>query len=92
MLILWPAGAVHASPAVDGCAGTGPGDEEEMKNGTLVAAAVDRAAREGMTVVPLCPFARGWLQRYPGTAAKATIDWGQGQAISRISSACCASA
>jgi uncharacterized protein len=46
--------------------------------GALVAAAVDRAAREGMTVVPLCPFARGWLQRHPETAAKAAIDWGQG--------------
>jgi uncharacterized protein len=46
--------------------------------GALVAAAVDRAAREGMTVVPLCPFARGWLQRHPETAARAAIDWGQG--------------
>jgi uncharacterized protein len=46
--------------------------------GTLVAAAVDRAAREDLTVVPLCPFARGWLQRHPDTAAKAAIDWGQG--------------
>lgn len=46
--------------------------------GVLVAAAVDRAAREDMTVVPLCPFARGWLQRHPETAAKAAIDWGQG--------------
>ena len=46
--------------------------------GALVRAAVDRAAREGLTVVPLCPFARGWLQRPPATAAKAAIDWGQG--------------
>ena len=46
--------------------------------GTLVTAAIDRAAREGMTVVPLCPFARGWLQRHPETAAKAAIDWGRG--------------
>jgi uncharacterized protein len=46
--------------------------------GALVTAAVDRAAREGMTVVPLCPFARDWLQRHPETAAKAAIDWGQG--------------
>ena len=43
--------------------------------GQLVAAAVDRAAREGLTVVPLCPFARGWLQRHPDTAARVTIDW-----------------
>lgn len=46
--------------------------------GALVAAAVDRAAREGMTLVPLCPFARGWLQHHPDTAKAATIDWGKG--------------
>ena len=40
-------------------------------------AAVDRAAREGLTLVPLCPFARGWLQRYPDVAKAATIDWGK---------------
>jgi predicted GNAT family acetyltransferase len=46
--------------------------------GALVAAAVDRAAREGMTLVPLCPFARGWLERHPDTAGRAAIDWGRG--------------
>ena len=46
--------------------------------GALVAAAVDRAAREGLTVVPLCPFARGWLQRHPDVAGRADIDWGRG--------------
>jgi predicted GNAT family acetyltransferase len=45
--------------------------------GALVAAAVDRAAREGLTLVPLCPFARGWLQRHPDVAETATIDWGK---------------
>ena len=44
--------------------------------GRLVTAAVDRAAREGLTVVPLCPFARGWLERHPEAASKAVIDWG----------------
>ncbi|HSZ49006.1 MAG TPA: GNAT family N-acetyltransferase [Streptosporangiaceae bacterium] len=44
--------------------------------GRLVTAAVDRAAREGLTLVPLCPFARGWLERHPETASKAVIDWG----------------
>ena len=44
--------------------------------GRLVAAAVDRAARDGMTVVPLCPFARDWLQRHADTASRAPIDWG----------------
>ncbi len=46
--------------------------------GALVMAAIDRAKREGMTVVPLCPFARGWLQRHPDTASQVAIDWGQG--------------
>jgi uncharacterized protein len=43
--------------------------------GTLVSAAVDRAADQGMTVVPLCPFARTWLERHPDAAERATIDW-----------------
>jgi predicted GNAT family acetyltransferase len=46
--------------------------------GALVTAAIDRAAGEGMTVVPLCPFARGWLQRHPNVAGRAAIDWGKG--------------
>lgn len=44
--------------------------------GRLVTAAVDRAAREGLTLVPLCPFARGWLERHPEAASRAVIDWG----------------
>jgi predicted GNAT family acetyltransferase len=44
--------------------------------GRLVAAAIERAAREGLTVVPLCPFARSWLERHPDAASQATIDWG----------------
>ena len=44
--------------------------------GRLVAAAAGRAAQEGMTVVPLCPFARRWLGRHPEVAAQAAIDWG----------------
>ena len=43
--------------------------------GRLVTAAVDRAAREGLTLVPLCPFARGWLERHPEAASKAVVDW-----------------
>jgi predicted GNAT family acetyltransferase len=45
----------------------------------LLTAAVDRAARDGLTVVPLCPFARSWLQRHPEIAARAAVDWGPGQ-------------
>jgi predicted GNAT family acetyltransferase len=42
--------------------------------GKLVTAAVERAAREGLTVVPQCPFARAWLNRHPDVAALARID------------------
>jgi predicted GNAT family acetyltransferase len=43
--------------------------------GQLVQAAVVKAVASGMTVVPLCPYARSWLQRHPDEAAKASIDW-----------------
>jgi predicted GNAT family acetyltransferase len=43
--------------------------------GVLVEAAVDRAVRDSLVIVPLCPFARRWLQRHPDTADRATIDW-----------------
>jgi uncharacterized protein len=43
--------------------------------GRLVTAAVDHAVREGMTIVPLCPFARSWLERHPDVAARAPVDW-----------------
>jgi uncharacterized protein len=45
--------------------------------GYLVAAAIDRAARDELTIVPLCPFALGWLERHPDVAGRATIDWGR---------------
>ena len=44
--------------------------------GTLVQAAVDRATGEGLTVVPLCPFARKWLESHPQAAAGVSVDWG----------------
>jgi len=44
-------------------------------SGRLVAAAVTRAAREGLTIVPYCPFARRWLERHPDVAGQAAIDW-----------------
>jgi len=44
--------------------------------GALVTAALDRAVRDGMTLVPLCPFTRGWLQRHPDAATRVSIDWG----------------
>jgi predicted GNAT family acetyltransferase len=44
--------------------------------GTLVTAAVDRAERDGLTIVPMCPFARRWLQRHPDVAGRVSVDWG----------------
>jgi predicted GNAT family acetyltransferase len=44
--------------------------------GFLVAAAVERAVQENLTVVPLCPFAVSWLGRHPDVAARVTVDWG----------------
>jgi uncharacterized protein len=44
--------------------------------GQLVQAAIGKAKREGLTIVPLCPFARGWLERHPGSAGQVSIDWG----------------
>jgi predicted GNAT family acetyltransferase len=43
--------------------------------GRLVVAAIDRAASEGLTIVPYCPFARGWLERHSDVADRAAIDW-----------------
>jgi hypothetical protein len=45
--------------------------------GRLVRAAVEKAAAERLTVVPLCPFARNWLQLNKKAAATVTIDWEQ---------------
>ena len=44
--------------------------------GLLVQAALDRAVAEGLTIVPLCPFARSWLERHPDAASTVTVDWG----------------
>ena len=46
--------------------------------GDLVRAAVARAAREGLTIVPLCPYARQWLETNPGDigdVGDVAIDW-----------------
>lgn len=44
--------------------------------GRLVQAALNRAAGEGLTIVPLCPFTRTWLERHPDAAAAVDVDWG----------------
>lgn len=43
--------------------------------GVLVRAALDRAVAEGLTIIPDCPFARGWLEKHPDEAAAASIEW-----------------
>jgi predicted GNAT family acetyltransferase len=43
--------------------------------GHLVTAALERAEREGLIIVPWCPFARDWLTRHPEAASRVTIDW-----------------
>ena len=42
--------------------------------GHLVQAALDRAAATGETVVPMCPFARNWLQKHPEAMRGVTVE------------------
>jgi len=46
----------------------------------LVRAAIEHAVEHRLTVVPKCPFARGWLERHPEEASRVTIDWPEGTA------------
>ncbi len=43
--------------------------------GELVRAAVARAEAEGLTLVPRCPFARGWLEKHADEVAHVSIEW-----------------
>ena len=43
--------------------------------GVLVQAALDRARRDKLTIVPTCPFARSWLEKHPDATGDVTIDW-----------------
>jgi uncharacterized protein len=45
--------------------------------GQLVQAALATATAESLTVVPLCPFARSWLELHPAAAAGVQVDWGE---------------
>ena len=45
--------------------------------GRLVQAGVARAARDGLTLAPWCPYARKWLQDHPDAAASVRIDWSE---------------
>lgn len=41
----------------------------------LVRAALERARREGLTVVPRCEFAQGWLEKHPGDVEGVEVEW-----------------
>lgn len=41
----------------------------------LVRAAIDHAEEHELTVVPVCPMARGWLARHTDVAERVTIEW-----------------
>jgi hypothetical protein len=43
--------------------------------GELVKAAIERARRDGLTVVPICPYAREWFRRHPDAIADLDVDW-----------------
>ncbi|HEY5014573.1 MAG TPA: GNAT family N-acetyltransferase [Acidimicrobiia bacterium] len=43
--------------------------------GELVQAAVERARNEHLTIVPLCPYARHWLETHPDALGDVAIDW-----------------
>jgi predicted GNAT family acetyltransferase len=45
--------------------------------GKLVAAALEKAAEEGLVVEPRCPFATEWLRSHPDDAARVKIIWPQ---------------
>lgn len=43
--------------------------------GRLVRGAVEHAARDGLTVVPRCQYARRWLEEHPDVARTVSVDW-----------------
>jgi predicted GNAT family acetyltransferase len=49
--------------------------------GRLVQAGVERAAREGLTVAPWCPYARKWLRDHPDAIASVVVDWSEPPAL-----------
>ena len=49
--------------------------EEDGIGGRLVRAALTRARRDQLTIVPNCPFARSWLEKHRDELDGVTIDW-----------------
>jgi uncharacterized protein len=43
--------------------------------GELVQAAVHRAAADGLTIVPLCAYARQWLEKHPDRVGAVAVEW-----------------
>lgn len=43
--------------------------------GQLVRAALELARRDGLALVPWCPFARRWLREHPDAHHDVQIDW-----------------
>jgi predicted GNAT family acetyltransferase len=43
--------------------------------GQLVRAALERARAEGLTLVPLCPYASRWLRDHPDEVDGIPVDW-----------------
>lgn len=43
--------------------------------GQLVQAALDRARRDRLSVVPECEFASAWLRRHPEAASGLRLEW-----------------
>ena len=43
--------------------------------GRLVQAAVERAGRDGLTLVPHCSYARKWLEDHPDALGDVPVDW-----------------
>jgi predicted GNAT family acetyltransferase len=45
-----------------------PGWEGQGVGSTLVRAALDDVRRQGLPVLPICPFVQSWMQRHPDYA------------------------
>ena len=43
--------------------------------GVLVQAALERARRDHLTIVPTCPYARSWLEKHPDAIGDVPIAW-----------------
>ncbi|MHB1924068.1 MAG: GNAT family N-acetyltransferase [Acidimicrobiales bacterium] len=53
--------------------------------GHLVLEAAERARREGLLLVPVCPYARKWLESHPDAVSGTSIDWESGETPTAIS-------